>query len=424
MKIVPFPRPDDAHDETTLGGQIEAALHGESGGAAADSWRELRADVRSLAPPMSPEFERELRERLDERAARPRAPLEDARRGSASLARSAGWAPACARACSRLAGSASRPRSSRWRSSFRRSRQSDDRRAGEPRSRSEGGRARSLGGGPRSSGPASQAPPRDPRRAVLPGRAPSAAKKPIGTAGWWCNRRPGKHVVDRRESAPARVQQRAASITLAPKPEGVQSVADQVAQLAARDGGFVQSSQVHLQQGAAGEANLQLSLPSARLSAALAELARLAPYARAEPVAAGHNRRIQRRAHKARRCRRRATGPLARALQSEHAGRDRKPARATVARRRRDHASAQRAAVGVQARQHVRRGSDRARRRARERRRLDVEQGAARRRRRAEGCARRADRRARRARAAGDPAGVLLSGWRASRRRLRERALS
>ena len=78
------------------------------------------------------------------------------------------------------------------------------------------------------------------------------------------------------ESSTARVQQRAASITLAAKPEGVQSVADQVAQLAARDGGFVQSSQVHLQQGAGGEASLQLSLPSARLSAALAELARLA----------------------------------------------------------------------------------------------------------------------------------------------------
>ncbi|MHB8234861.1 MAG: DUF4349 domain-containing protein [Solirubrobacteraceae bacterium] len=75
----------------------------------------------------------------------------------------------------------------------------------------------------------------------------------------------------------ARVQQRAATLTLAPKPRDVQSVADQVAQLASRDGGFVQSSQVHLQSGSAGEANVQLSLPSARLSAALAELARLAP---------------------------------------------------------------------------------------------------------------------------------------------------
>jgi hypothetical protein len=79
----------------------------------------------------------------------------------------------------------------------------------------------------------------------------------------------------------ARVQQRGASLTLAPKPEAVQSVADEVAQLAARDGGFVQSSHVSLQHGASGEASLQLSLPSARLSTALAEFARLAP-ARAE----------------------------------------------------------------------------------------------------------------------------------------------
>ena len=57
----------------------------------------------------------------------------------------------------------------------------------------------------------------------------------------------------------------------------MQPVADRIAQLAARDGGFVQSSQVRLQHGSGGEANLQLSLPSARLSAALAELARLAP---------------------------------------------------------------------------------------------------------------------------------------------------
>jgi hypothetical protein len=74
-----------------------------------------------------------------------------------------------------------------------------------------------------------------------------------------------------------RVQQRAASLTLAPKPEAVQSVADQVAQLTVREGGFVQSSQVHRQSGAGGSAELRLSLPSARLTAALASLGRLAP---------------------------------------------------------------------------------------------------------------------------------------------------
>ncbi len=87
----------------------------------------------------------------------------------------------------------------------------------------------------------------------------------------------GGGVAQAQPNSSSRVQQRAASITLAPKPEAVQSVADQVAQLASRDGGFVQSSQVRLQRGAGGEANVQLSLPSARLSAALAELARLAP---------------------------------------------------------------------------------------------------------------------------------------------------
>jgi hypothetical protein len=57
----------------------------------------------------------------------------------------------------------------------------------------------------------------------------------------------------------------------------VQSVSDQVAQLAVREGGIVQSSHVQLQSGAAGEANLELRLPSARLSTALASLGRLAP---------------------------------------------------------------------------------------------------------------------------------------------------
>ncbi len=73
------------------------------------------------------------------------------------------------------------------------------------------------------------------------------------------------------------MQQRAASLTLAPKPEAVQSVADQVAQLTVREGGFVQSSHVRRQSGAGGSAELRLSLPSARLTAALASLGRLAP---------------------------------------------------------------------------------------------------------------------------------------------------
>jgi hypothetical protein len=79
------------------------------------------------------------------------------------------------------------------------------------------------------------------------------------------------------ESTASRVQQHAAALTLAPKPEAVQSVADQIAQLTVREGGFVQSSQVRLQSGTGGSAELRLSLPSSRLSAALAALGRLAP---------------------------------------------------------------------------------------------------------------------------------------------------
>src|SRR5262249_33258126 len=79
-----------------------------------------------------------------------------------------------------------------------------------------------------------------------------------------------------KPAGPARVQQRAASLTLAPKPEAVQSVADGVAQLAVREGGFVQSSQVNRQSGSPGSAELRLSVPSARLSGTLAAVGRLA----------------------------------------------------------------------------------------------------------------------------------------------------
>ena len=75
---------------------------------------------------------------------------------------------------------------------------------------------------------------------------------------------------------PGRVQQLAASITLGTTPNDVQETADRVSRLAVSDGGFVQSSHVNVGQGT-GEASLDLSLPSAKLSAALASLGQLAP---------------------------------------------------------------------------------------------------------------------------------------------------
>jgi vacuolar-type H+-ATPase subunit H len=73
------------------------------------------------------------------------------------------------------------------------------------------------------------------------------------------------------------VQQLAASITLAATPSDVQETADRVSRLAVSDGGFVQSSHVQVQQAGTSEANLMLSVPSAKLSGALASLGQLAP---------------------------------------------------------------------------------------------------------------------------------------------------
>ena len=73
------------------------------------------------------------------------------------------------------------------------------------------------------------------------------------------------------------MQQLAASITLDSSPQNLQATSDQVARLTVRDGGYVQSSNVQVQQQGASEATLALRLPSARLAAALAAIARLAP---------------------------------------------------------------------------------------------------------------------------------------------------
>jgi vacuolar-type H+-ATPase subunit H len=73
------------------------------------------------------------------------------------------------------------------------------------------------------------------------------------------------------------VQQLAASITLAAPLSELQETADGVSRVAVGDGGFVQSSHVQVQQTGTSEANLDLSLPSAKLSAALASLGQIAP---------------------------------------------------------------------------------------------------------------------------------------------------
>ena len=269
MKIVPFPKPGDEPLDGALATRIEAALHGESGGEAAEYWRELRSDVRSLAAPMSPQFERELRERLEQRtAAREaprvrglgRAPVAHLRAllGSGVRARLFALGGACAVAAVLVLALAAP-----WRTSE--SGSASSARAhlavvpgeGAVKAPAREGQLLDSSGASGASGAAAKSETAKVEPTKVSTLEPAAA--PAG------------------EATSARVQQRAASITLAPKPQAVQTVADQVAQLAARDGGFVQSSQVHEQRGQGGEAAIDLSLPSARLSAALAELARLAP---------------------------------------------------------------------------------------------------------------------------------------------------
>jgi hypothetical protein len=262
VRIIRFPQPDDAPDVPTPA-EVEAALHGDAVGPSAEYWRELRADVRALAPPLPPALEQRLRERIEQRAGaeRQRSPararirpalagIPDALRARKYATALAVLVPVAVAAVVALA--LVEP----WHTGS----QSGGETFGGPAVVHGARAAPGTAGGSRS-GSARGAKASKALPAVVQGNlAPAVA----GTAA-------------EATQAPTRVQQRGASITLAAKPEEVQPVADQVAQLAAREGGFVQSSHVQVEAGRPGEANLQLSLPSARLSAALASLGRLAP---------------------------------------------------------------------------------------------------------------------------------------------------
>jgi hypothetical protein len=75
--------------------------------------------------------------------------------------------------------------------------------------------------------------------------------------------------------APERKVQRAAELTLAPKPDDVQDTADGVIRETQAAGGYVQQSDVSTRDGA-GEATFTLRIPSAKLDATLARLSKLA----------------------------------------------------------------------------------------------------------------------------------------------------
>jgi Domain of unknown function (DUF4349) len=246
MRIIPFPGDGHTVSEQAWQAEVEAALSGESEGALADSWRELRGDVRALAPPMSREFEQRLKGELERRMARRRARAIALPRRLRSLGGSRAAVAVGMLAVVAALVVAAAP----WRS-------------GAPplASRANAGRAAatSAAGGVTSAATAESA---------------KAANRtlPQGTLATGATPNPGL-----ASSAPGRVQQLAASVTLGTTPDNVQAASDGVARVAQRDEGFVQSSHVQVQQQGASEATLTLRLPSSRLGAALASIGRLAP---------------------------------------------------------------------------------------------------------------------------------------------------
>jgi uncharacterized protein DUF4349 len=235
MRIVPFPADEPLPGQEAWIAELEAALRGESQRPDARAWRELRDDVRALAPAMTPAFEARLAQELERRGALAGG-AEDARalarrrRGSWSLA--AHRRPAVGAAATAAVALVAALLIS-------------------------GSHGSTPLVGPRA--PTQRAPTAALRHSV---QAPLSIAAPSAAGA---------------SSAPGRVQQLAASITLDSSPPSLQATSDQVAQLAVRDGGYVQSSNVQVQQQGASEATLALKLPSARLAAALAAIGRLAP---------------------------------------------------------------------------------------------------------------------------------------------------
>jgi len=274
MRIIPFPSERPLPGQEAWSAELDAALAGELRGPSADAWRELRKDVRSLAQPMTPAFEARMREELERRGAvheqgartdgRPRRAfrLGLAHRRSLLLGASAATVAALAVALAIATPPGSHAPSGQP----------------EPSSSSPSGdnAARSQ------NGPALPAAVKGQADEAAPPSAPTASAPSTARAAGAASPSPSGDDAG-NDVAPGRVQQLAASITLSAAPESVQAVSDQVAQVAVRDGGYVQTSNVHVQQQGSsasspeGEATLALRLPSARLGAALAAIGRLAP---------------------------------------------------------------------------------------------------------------------------------------------------
>jgi hypothetical protein len=269
MKLIVFPGGEDTPPEDGWVAELDAALSGDARGPAADSWRELREDVRSLAPPATDELMLRLERELADLADPSASTVADASPGPHGD-------PSAPRTRRRASLSSRRPARSRSRN----------------RRLQAGAAALTaavvvaaavVGFGYHDRSGAGEAVPA-PRVAAGPvhatnagragGEASKGAAAPAGNAGTQAATSAASQPAG---AAPGRVQQLAASVGLTTAPEQVQAVSDGVARLAAREEGFVEESHVQVQQHGASEATLLLRLQSARLSAALAAIGRLAP---------------------------------------------------------------------------------------------------------------------------------------------------
>jgi hypothetical protein len=257
MKVVRFPTPAERTAREDQCAAIDAALNGETAGGEADALRELRADVRMLAAPLDPEFERELQTRVAEWGAQRRRPRRSLNARLAGLRRRIVASPGRSLA---LGGAGAAlvsfvlvllligplGKSEIANQSF-----------------PEASKIRVP------SGDLESARSRPSRAAAAPGSAASGAASSAAVPA-------EAHGFEGSASAPGRLQQLGVSVTLATSPTGVQQAAESVTRLGVGDGGYVQSSHVQVRSGGPSEATLTLSIPSAKLSSAIAALGRIA----------------------------------------------------------------------------------------------------------------------------------------------------
>lgn len=239
MRLIPFPARGAVKPPEDWLAELESALSENSIHPRADSWRQLREDVRALAPAMAPEFQHELEGRVSSARERTGAKKPSRRLAWSLRPRYLGviGAVAVSATVAILLATAPKPQSPPTRGTL------------AP-----------------AAGPAVAA------------SAPAHSKEDLGASPTYqgANEPASSAPSSAAANAPGRIQQLAASITLAATPSAVQETANRVSALVVGDGGYVQSSHVNVGQST-GEATMTLNLPSAKLGAALAALSRLAP---------------------------------------------------------------------------------------------------------------------------------------------------